>query len=472
MSRSQKFISSLTHSRRTFLGTYLIVSSTWYLSLFPGRLGFDYSKAIVMIQNGESTSWWTSLFWWFLRISSLEGRTIAIASFLCLTGLGYSLFYLCESLPGKKTVNRLSLLLVSLTPIYGAFGVNVSHDVFQVAGILIFTGFQFRVFSAREKIGSADYLAVTLASAMVLTTHYGLPLVAVNVFLFLLQKYFKLAFLIVGSTLLISAISPIGITQVPTYGLVIPIMGDLKCVAQLETAELSEADWNFLLSIAPKSEWTKPKTCSFIDYSIEDMPSVKLADIEFNKSLVSNYLRISAKNPAVVAMAHFQRASVALPPPFFFGPPNQVTRDPDVPIGQGTNNALQSYPGVLHPSIDEPSVDLKIGWLAPLEALAQAGIFLINQASWFWGWGGLWLWPVVVYLAVSYKGIGVFGRLSILSNILVLHGLLLILAAPLPRYVISTILLGLLITIRSAIIGYLRIPNNSSQFNLSGRNAD
>lgn len=469
---SKKFVSSLVHSRRTFLGTYLVISFAWYLSLFPGRLGSDYSKAIVMIQGGESTSWWTSLFWWFLRISSLEGRSIAIASSLCLMGLGYSLLYLCESLPGKKTVNRLALLLVGLTPMYGAFGVNVSHDVFQVAGILIFTGFQFRVFNARDKISTADYLAVTLASAMVLTTHYGLPLVAVNLFLFLFQKYFKLAFLIAGTTGLISVISPIGITQVPTHGLVIPIMGDLKCIAQLETAELSEADWSFLLSIAPKSEWTNPKTCSFIDYSIEDMTSVKLGDIEFNKSLVSNYLRISSKNPAVVAMAHFQRASVALPPPFFLGPPNQVTRDPDVPIGQGTNNALQSYPGVLHPSIDEPSVDLKIGWLAPLEALAQAGIFLINQASWFWGWGGLWLWPVVIYLAVSYKGIGVFGRLSILSNILVLHGLLLILAAPIPRYVISTILLGLLITIRSVIIGYLRIPNNSSQFNSSGRNAD
>jgi hypothetical protein len=458
MSRSKKFISSLVHSRRTFLGTYLIISSAWYLSLFPGRLGFDYSKAIVMIQNGESTSWWTSLFWWFLRISSLEGRSIAIASFLCLIGLGYSLFYLCESLPGKKTVNRLSLLLVSLTPIYGAFGVNVSHDVFQVAGILIFTGFQFRVFSAREMIGAADYLAVTLASAMVLTTHYGLPLVAVNVFLFLVQKYFKLAFLIAGSTVLISTISPIGITQVPTYGLVIPIMGDLKCIAQLETAELSDADWDFLLSLAPKNEWTDPKTCSFTDYSLGDMKSIDLGEIEFNSNLVSNYLTIASNNPAVVAMAHFQRASIALPPPFFFGPPNQVTRNPAVPIGQGTNNALQSYPGVLHPSIDEASVNNQISWLLPLEAVAQASIFLVNQASWFWGWGGLWLWPIVIYLTFGFKGLGVLSRITILSNVLVLHGLLLILSAPLPRYVISTILLGLFISIKVTIEAYLMVP--------------
>ncbi len=65
----------------------------------------------------------------------------------------------------------------------------------------------------------------------------------------------------------------------------------------------------------------------------------------------------------------------------------------------------------------------------------------------------------------------VFGASGFLG-ILVLHGLLLTLASPLPIYVISTILLGLVITVRSVIIGYLRIPNHSSQSNLSGRNAD
>jgi hypothetical protein len=257
---------------------------------------------------------------------------------------------------------------------------------------------------------------------------------------------------------LITVISPIGITQVPTYGLVMPIVGDLKCVAQLESSELSERDWNFLQSLAPMSEWKDPKTCSFIDYSIGDMKSIKLGEIPLSKELVINYLRITANNPAVVAMAHFQRASIALPPPFFFGPPNQVTRNPDVPIGKGTNNALQSYPGVLHPSIDEPSVNTKITWLEPLEAIAQAEIFIINQASWFWGWGGLWLWPITLFLIISFKGIGFFNRLTVAANVGVLHGLLLILSSPLPRYVIATILLGIFLLLKSIISAYIKIP--------------
>jgi hypothetical protein len=472
MSTSRKLAFSLVKTQKSFLITYLSISATWYFSLFPGRLGFDYSRAIVMIQNDESTNWWTSLFWWFLRISSLEGRSIAISSLLCLAGLGYSLYYLAESLPGSKIVNRLTLLIISLTPIYGAFGVNVSHDVFQVGGILVFTGFHFRAIYQPKKIGTTDYLAITLASAMVLTTHYGLPLIAVNILIFLIRRHFKLAILTGTTTVLLSVISPIGVTQVPTFGLVMPIIGDLKCIAQLESAELTLGDWEFLESLAPKSEWTDPKTCSFIDYSLGDMESIDLGDIEFNSELVTNYLRISSKNAAVVAMAHFQRASMALPPPFFFGPPNQVTRDPEIPIGKGTNNALQSYPGVLHPSIDEPSVSTKISWLLPLEAVAQGGIFVINQASWFWGWGGLWLWPTFLYLFFGLKGSGVFSRLTILSNILALHGLLLILSAPLPRYVVSTILLGMLISAKATIEVYLKIPKKMILKNMEKRDVN
>lgn len=131
-----------------------------------------------------------------------------------------------------------------------------------------------------------------------------------------------------------------------------------------------------------------------------------------------------------------------------------------MPIGQGTNTALQSKPGVLHPSIDEPSVNEKITFLLPLEMLAQSSIFVVNQATWFWGWGGLWLWPIVLFLVFRYINQGIGPRLKIFSNILLLHSLLLILSAPLPRYVMATILLGVLLTINIALNSYLKIAKN------------
>jgi hypothetical protein len=108
----------------------------------------------------------------------------------------------------------------------------------------------------------------------------------------------------------------------------------------------------------------------------------------------------------------------------------------------GTNTALQSYAGVLHPSIDEPSVAKKISYLKILEVPAQGLIFIINQASWFWGWGGLWLWPIGIYTLLYLKRRYEGSLLPLLSSTLVLHGLLLVLSAPLPRYVMSTIVMG------------------------------
>jgi ABC-type microcin C transport system permease subunit YejB len=103
-------------------------------------------------------------------------------------------------------------------------------------------------------------------------------------------------------------------------------------------------------------------------------------------------------------------------------------------------------------------VNKKIKWLAPLEGFAQAEIFIVNQASWFWGWGGLWLWPFLLFLVISLKSVGIFKRITVVANIAVLHGLLLILSSPLPRYVIATILLGIFVLLRYLISGYIKLP--------------
>jgi hypothetical protein len=179
-----------------------------------------------------------------------------------------------------------------------------------------------------------------------------------------------------------------------------------------------------------------------VDDAFRIMPSLILENVSLTPALIRTYIGIAGRNSAIVVMAHIQRASIALPPPFFAGPQNQVILDPNVPIGLGTNTALQSFAGVLHPSIDEPSVDKKIAFLKFLEIPAQGLVFIVNQASWFWGWGGLWLWPLGIYALVYLKRRHEGSLLPLLSSTLVLHGLLIILSAPLPRYVMSTIILG------------------------------
>jgi hypothetical protein len=75
-------------------------------------------------------------------------------------------------------------LIFFATPIYGAFGVNVSHDVFQAAGIILIIGIPIRHFQ-KVLIGDRQRLAIEIAaSALLMTTAFGPFLVAINVFCF------------------------------------------------------------------------------------------------------------------------------------------------------------------------------------------------------------------------------------------------------------------------------------------------
>ena len=425
-----------------FKAILILISTIWYFALFPGRLGFDYSESIRIMQSGESTDWWTASFWWFLKITTLNGKTIMISSAFSLLILGYALFYLSESLVSARRSNRKALIVFFCSPLYGGFGLNISHDVFIASGILLFTGFHIRVLVNRKPIDVPDFLAIIAGGLLVITTHYGPFIILANVFLMLIKRYYRFGATLLGVSAAAFLVSHVGVTQVPKYGLILPVLADIKCVAQHAEAEITKLEWEKLISLAPRSEWESPTNCYMVDDAFRIMPSLILDNVSLTSDLIKTYVGIAGRNSAIVAMAHIQRASIALPPPFFDGPQNQVIQDPNVPIGQGTNTALQSYAGVLHPSIDEPSVAQKISYLRILEVPAQGLIFIVNQASWFWGWGGLWLWPIVIYSLVYLKRRYDGSLFPPFSSTLVLHGLLLILSAPLPRYVMSTVILG------------------------------
>jgi hypothetical protein len=235
--------------------------------------------------------------------------------------------------------------------------------------------------------------------------------------------------------------------------MLLPIIFDLKCVAQHPEADINRSEWEELEKHAPIEEWKIQTSCTLGDTQIHAMPSFKLQP---NMGLLKTYIGVTAKNPAIVIMAHIQRSRGALPPPFFQGPDNQVLLDASIPIGLGTNTALQSGTELLHPSIDEPSVNKRIKYLRFLEPFAQIPIFLVNQASWFWGWGGLWLYPLFF---VMFKK---FGNRSfqILYPLIVLHlSLVAIGPGPFGRYVMTSILLGQI----AMIIIILRVLSSQSQ---------
>jgi hypothetical protein len=340
-----------------------------------------------------------------------------------------------------------------LSPLYGGFAVNVTHDVLQASGILLLLGNQIRHYRGNSLQTRHRYLSEIFAAMFILTTYSGIFIVLFNLLIILFQRKFRIATIVAVTSILFWSISGIGVTKDIEHKTGGPVLGDLRCVAQHPEARISPAEWVQLKEIMPEENWKKQTSCSMLDIQLAIFAEVDSAKLKLDFQMLKLYSSISLRNPAIVVMAHLQRASQALPPPFFFGPENQVPRDPMIPIGLGTNIALQSGPELLHPSIDEETVDPDIKFLKPIEALAQLPIFIINQASWFWGWGGLWLWPILIYFFRDLKVRSVVKLIQVTSPIISLHAfLILVVSAPLGRYVMATILAGLTLTILMLVI--------------------
>jgi len=436
----------------------------WYVALFPGRLGFDYSLAIRMIHHKQSTDQWTSLYFWIFRLTTINGRTIALISLISLITLMASIKYFISSLPFSESVRNRTYLYTSALPLVGAFGVNVSHDVFLAAGILLLISINLRNFE-RERLPFKHFILIELLiNGLLLTTVEGFIVALVNLILLIFQRRIFAAGVILSAVVLLQFLSGAGITKNPPSVKAAVFIDDLKCVTQHPQARISSEEWKYLISLAPKDEWLNPVSCSWPDDMYSSLPSLNKEKAVLNSTFLKNYLKIFLNNPLIVVESHLQRSRGSLPPPFFQGPDNQVSLDNNLPVGYKTNIALQSGPEILHPSIDEPSVKVHLSFLKPLEFIAQASMFFFNQSSWFWGWGALWLWPVFLFVLIKIAKGKVSSTVRLLLPVITLHLTLVLFGpSPLPRYVISATYLGVIITIGVLVEYSRRLLHNDDQ---------
>ena len=423
----------------------------WYISLYPGRLSYDSSEAIRMIQRGESTSLWTNSFFHFLRITSFFGNQIYIPSLICICGLAFSLGYFISSIGLSVRIRSFASIAVFSSPLFGVFGVTVSHDVFQAIGIILLISIELR----KQKNLDISRVTKCILVTSLLMSHFGIFLGIFYILRLFFIKKFKENFLFILLFLIIYSISSLGITKFDNSWYYVPMITDIKCIAQHPDAELSDTDWQKLRILAPENEWKNPVSCRIGDYLVSALPSIQIYNLS-RTEWIKLYLNSITHNPYIFIYAHIQRSTVALPPPFFQSPQNQVSRDYLKPIGFGSNSELQQGLELLHTSIDEISVANRISILKPFEYLALLPAFLVNQASWFWAWGGLWLWPIAFLWHKKSKGVS--NMFATLYPIILLH-LFLFALSPVSsgRYVMSTILLGYL---ASAVLLFEKIENS------------
>lgn len=432
----------------------------WFLALFPGRVGFDTALALEMMKKGVGTDWWTGFYWRILQILTFGGSQVFLFSLLSYTLFWWSAFRLIKAL--TSTSNLVIRIQVTLTaiPVLPTFAMTVQHDVLFCSGVFLLVASELEL--AKGKISANQFVKSFLffVIPLTLTTKQGTILLVLLIIRIVLVVGLRRG-------LSVGLISMILFVFLPSRNLdstwtrqatPIPLLMDIKCAVQHPQAKVDARTWIELRKLMPESRWLEPQSCKEIDNN-DWTKDVDYARLSW-KNLLKVYFTLLPDHAEIFLMAHIQRSSTVLPPPFFRGPDNQVNLDYSEPIGSGTNLALQSNPPLLHPSIDLKRVDIFIAPLQPLEYIAQVGIFFVNQGSRYWAWGGLWFWAIIFHYLLNVRWQVKLNFFGIYWYLLGLHlALFAIGISATGRHVMPTIAIGL-ISLTALVFEKLRDTSN------------
>ena len=424
----------------------------WYVALFPGLLPFDTAEAIRITQIGQSSNWWTRLYFEILSFTSLGGRSIAITSGLGLLTLFFSLYLFVNSILFLSKIYRKRLFrFLLLNPLIGYSGMTVSHDVTLVSGILIILAteleFRYRSNYQYERSVLARWIMLIFAYILLSTNYIGWIFALLHLALLVKRRFLSKVISLSLIFAFVAIFLNFGLASNLGYkfdGPALPFFADLKCITSYKDAELTSKDKDFLLSLAVVDFWQERVDCSTIDNTIQAANKYRVQVPNLNLNFLRGYFEIATKNPRITWFSHSQKALQALPPPLSTFAWNQNL---DLKLRAERDgffyweyNAIE----VVHLSVDEISVQVKLPevWQRFQDFVLFGGL-MINAGSWFWGWGGLWLLLFFVFGCIKYKF--EMGKLALLCAVWLfpLHAFLFLMGpSPVPRYTLITLILG------------------------------
>ena len=400
-----------------------LVAFSWLIWLFPGRVHVDTEFQIQLMRDGMSTNQWTGIYFRLLQFLTLNGSVLYLASFASVLCTIYAIKNLVALFELSQNFQLKIRFFLHSIPYLGFLSVTVNHDMFSAAGlILLITEREIQV---DKKI---KLLRITGFSLLAATSYIGL----VGAAMFYIVKFYKRKSGLIIPSILASTIflsfSTIGITQLSFATKVLPLLGDMKCVMQSDSAKISSADLEKLLSIQSIQSWEKRESCASANEAFESLRAMKLGGQDFFRL----YLSVASENFGKVVHAHFLRGANAIPVPLGSVPTRTYELNSDVwNVGDAKSNSII----LVNPSKEFPPLS-ELGRRLNQFIGAVGTLFVFFGHLFFWA--GFWI-TVVFVIAQRTRKMGAEQLLPLLSTHLVV-----LLWSPVDdqRYLIATCLVG------------------------------
>ena len=446
------FVKSYLNKPLPLWGIAILV---YWISLFPARFGADTNALIFLMESGETTAHWTALYFRVFQAITLNGHAIWLGSFISISLLAISLENLLRAVSkNPKMLSRLRII-VAFSPFFGVFGMTLDHQLFTTVGFLNCLAFCLTKKVELLPASTREYksqINLWLATSFVFLqmTFQGMFISFIFAFMFFRFKralsisVLALVFGLTSASLLQVSTGRTEVSAAVSDLRLVPLLGDIKCVVQHPKVNLTPSETKTLSKLASLENWRDPKPCIVADNAFFALHGSSKYQVE----IVKTWMSLATRYPQLILVAHLQRSSMALPPPFFRGQPNMIPTNDLEPARPELSVELHQWSEVFKTSIDNENLKADRPRLVQLlEPLPLLIAFVFNQNSQFWGWGGLWLLLAAICLVLRRREGSSSAELNTLIPLLVLSLFLFVMSpASSCRYVMPQILFGIVLT--------------------------
>jgi hypothetical protein len=410
----------------------------WYLVFLPGRMSVDSASTLEVIQQGESTSTQTAIYFRYLQIFSFNGERYYFISLINIVTFYFASRFFCLKMFDSQPKKVLFFRIFLVSPFFGFFGGLIQHELQFVSGCLILLALLKRdKFSGSIPTVTPRLLGIACIGVILANCRWdGIVVTLMFVFLCVPKKtLLKTAIAITFLFIVFNQSALLKVEKMPPAFKFASLIGDIKCISSDPLVELSTGDLDFLKQLAGNNydKLFEPTACNFADHGFFVFETFQYSDVEFMKG----YLRIALKNPMLILNAHIERSRQVLPPILFRSPPNMFDFENDE-----SQFPANTRPGILYTMRPAQTNSFIQDLQGALQSALNLPAYLINQRSNIWGWGGLWIFTILVLNWISSPLISREQILIILSH---LGFLFLTIPTIDARYLFMEIFLGILI---------------------------
>lgn len=299
------------------------IGFAWWAAMYPGLYGEDSLLTISAAATGPITAWFTA--WWIyvIRVLSLNGRSYPLVGLFCIFTLVFAIREWVRASVPPGPARAWALCLLCATPLVGALGIQIKHDIPMTAGLLLCAAVLTRACSTGATLEIKDVVQLAFAVLLLATRHNGLPTVCGAAVLgtFAIARN-RLVYVVV---LLTMAVGVFGVTQAATrtsgisnsidpFQSVEWALADISCLLSKGDVTVSGEDWRVLDTMASREDWPQQPACRFMNGLIF-APSFREGVVRAKYTDVLRVWRdLAVANPLGMLAVHAERTRIFLPP--------------------------------------------------------------------------------------------------------------------------------------------------------------